>query len=374
MTRLVIHPGFHKTGTTALQQAMFKARSILKEQGVLYPDTGGEAQHRLAFAINGRSWGWEDKGGKRIDFSEWTSFVREASRFEGTVIISSESLIELTPEQIKRVQTDVAHLDTEIIFTFRPLPNSLVSIYQQYVKAGLHLDFSTWLEAELHSHIKERKSRLWRRHSHDILIQRWLDLFPKVTLIAVDPQFPDFLFRKFEEKIGLQPNTLRFEDVSNVNRSLSLEELNVLRSINSAVRDQFTWDEYLYFVRGGIRSATNAIPLEQAGTRMGLPEWAFEEAHQEHIQQWNRISQLDIERIHGDLNAQISKTYISEVTHTDFVPNRFVAELIRHYHFYDATQKIGTKKLIRELMVRAGLKRSGTLIKSLARVVNITKK
>lgn len=39
---LLLHVGIHKTGTTALQQALAAARSGLAEQGISYPDTGPE--------------------------------------------------------------------------------------------------------------------------------------------------------------------------------------------------------------------------------------------------------------------------------------------------------------------------------------------
>lgn len=370
VTRIVIHPGFHKTGTTALQQALAHSRTQLLDQKIWYPDLGGEAHHRLAFALNGRSWGWENRGGKTVPISEWRKFLSKASRFQGTVLVSSESMIELTEGQIQQLQVDLQGLETKVVFSYRPLPSILVSIYQQYVKAGLQTDFDTWLKNEFSDGIHRRHSRLWRRHSHDILVERWLNVFEDVTLIVSDPSNPSFLFDNFEQEIGIANNTLQIENVSNVNRSLSLEELNLLLEINRQVHDKFSWDEYLYFIRGGVRQATNVIPLTESGTRMGLPQWAFDAAVEEHTKQWQRISELGVKRIFESLDEQISSTLISDNVKSTGINDVFVAQLMQHLNLRDAVKKINTKKLVRELLVRIGFRRDSSLLQRLAKLVN----
>ncbi len=59
--RVVAHVGFHKTGTTSLQESFSAQRKELKAQGVIYPDLGQKAHHRAAWALIGRSWGWKIK-------------------------------------------------------------------------------------------------------------------------------------------------------------------------------------------------------------------------------------------------------------------------------------------------------------------------
>ncbi len=370
MARIVIHPGFHKTGTTALQQALSQSRAHLLDQNVLYPDLGGEAHHRIAFALNGRSWGWENRGGKKVPTSEWRKFVAQAKRHSGTVILSSESLIELTEEQVTRLHADLCDVETEIVFTYRPLPSILVSIYQQYVKAGLQTDFDTWLKYEFSEGITRRQTRLWRRHSHDVLVERWLRVFGDVKLIVADPNNPSFLFETFERVVGLTNQTLQLENVSNINRSLSLEELNLLLEINRQVHDTYSWDEYLYFIRGGVRQATNAIPLAESGTRMGLPQWAFDAAIREHSRQWKRMDELGVERIFQSIEEQIASTTVSDNSDSKQVSNLYVAHLMDHLSFRDAVKKISTKKLLRELLVRMGVRRDSKLLHALAHLMN----
>lgn len=47
MTRFVIHIGMHKTGTTSIQAALYRARKALAKRGVLYPEFGPNHSHPL---------------------------------------------------------------------------------------------------------------------------------------------------------------------------------------------------------------------------------------------------------------------------------------------------------------------------------------
>jgi hypothetical protein len=49
--RLVIHAGFHKSGTTALQEAFDSQSEELRERGIIYPNIGRKAHHRIAWAL-----------------------------------------------------------------------------------------------------------------------------------------------------------------------------------------------------------------------------------------------------------------------------------------------------------------------------------
>lgn len=371
---LIIHPGFHKSGTTALQQSLSRSREKLLDSEIWYPDLGGEAHHKIAFALSGRSWGWENQGGKNIPRATWQSLLGDIRKNTGTTLISTESLVELTSEQIDELSKELLDIDTKIVFTMRPLPSILVSIYQQYAKAGLQTDFSSWLESELQHNIHERKSRLWRRHSHDVILQRWLTSFPIVKLVVADSSQPEFLFDRFAHILNLPEKTLEFSSVSNVNRSLSLEELNLVKHINRNVRETMTWDEYLYFIRGSVRRATNVIPLDQAGTKMGLPTWAFDIAVREHERQWKVIQSLDIEIYSDDINRQIAQTLISENSDTETISVQIVAEMFSHFDFNEVVKKVSTMRLGKEFLVRLGLKRGGRILSFLTKLLNILRR
>ena len=106
--RLVIHPGFHKSGTTALQESLAKSRQTLRGMGVLYPSIGTKTHHRAVWALEGRVWGWKKRGGERTSTKVWENLVKRIdSAKEGTVVISSEFFSELDGEKIRSIRHDL---------------------------------------------------------------------------------------------------------------------------------------------------------------------------------------------------------------------------------------------------------------------------
>jgi hypothetical protein len=93
---ILLHLGFHKTGTTALQSAFAASRPELLEHGVLYPGRR-RSHHPAAMAMTNRTWGVGREGGWDPDPRDWDRLARAAARHPGRVLISSESFA-LTPD------------------------------------------------------------------------------------------------------------------------------------------------------------------------------------------------------------------------------------------------------------------------------------
>jgi hypothetical protein len=88
---ILLHVGFHKTGTTALQSAFAAARPGLSASGVRYPGPF-TSHHRAAMAVTGRRWGWTGQGGRRAPTRYWNDLVRAGREHRGRLVISSEAL------------------------------------------------------------------------------------------------------------------------------------------------------------------------------------------------------------------------------------------------------------------------------------------
>ena len=87
---ILLHVGFHKTGTTALQSAFAAARPKLEAAGVRYPGNRN-SHHRAAMAATNRTWGWGAQGGRRPRMHYWDDVVAESREHPGRVCISSEA-------------------------------------------------------------------------------------------------------------------------------------------------------------------------------------------------------------------------------------------------------------------------------------------
>lgn len=281
--RLIIHAGFHKSGTTAVQESLYAQREALLEQGVNYLNIRKKAHHSLAFALTERTWGWKRRGGKIIPNSVWAKAARRINRSKAqTVLLSSEFFSELSKEKIEKLANSVRHREIEVIFTIRPLAKLLASSYQQYLKYGTKSDYSTWLHSVLDEvGISKVNPTFWLRHLHGKVVANWVEVFgaAKVSVVVVDESRPEFLFNSMNQIIGLQKGTLVSQQRGS-NRSLSLEELSVLLEINKLLPKERDWLEYLTFVRNGfVRELTDNIPVQQGHSRLLTPKWAIEKAN-----------------------------------------------------------------------------------------------
>lgn len=304
--RVVIHPGFHKSGTTALQEVFFKHRKLMKEHGVLYPYIGTKTHHRAAWSISGRVWGWEKRGGAKTSPRIWEDLVKRiASAKEEVVVLSSEFFSELDGEKIRKLRHDLRNHEVKILFTLRPLVKVLPSSYQQYLKYGMKLEYEEWLNEMFHNRANTKASpSFWRRHEHSKVIARWVDTFGtnNVTLLIADETKPEFLFNSVNDYLNLPKGTFAAAEIGS-NRSLNMEEIALLLELNRQFPKERSWDEYEVFIRDGyIRQLTDAVTPAQDKARLLTPEWAVVEANRVGLETSNEINKLGV-KVLGNLEA-----------------------------------------------------------------------
>lgn len=282
--RLIIHAGFHKSGTTALQEAFDAQSEELKAAGIIYPNIGRRAHHRVAWALTGRTWGWGKRGGEKTSIKEWEQLAKSInSSDEETIIISSEFFSELDGDAIRKLFSDIKGRKVQAVFTVRPLVKLLASSYQQYLKYGIKADYEEWLHSVLDTPGESKiNPTFWLRHFHGRVVGKWVDVLGSqaVTVIIVDESHPEFLFDSINAYLGLPQGLLKSQDTGS-NRSLTLEEIALLLDINRRFPQEREWDEYEIFIRNGyIRTITDVVaPSPQSG-KLLTPQWAIDKGNE----------------------------------------------------------------------------------------------
>ena len=304
--RLVVHAGFFKTGTTALQTSFAHYREELASHKVLYPRLGATGQHRAAWALSGRHWGWENQGGQTTPRSVWETTIKELNAYADTALLSSEFLAELLPEHIESMKSDIKAEETTIVFTLRPLVKMLASQYQQSLKYGMRLDYLGWLDRVLNDKTDAIQNQtFWRRHHHPKVIERWVSVFgaKNVVVIVGDETEPDFIFKCFNDEIlQLDKRILTQIPEVGLNRSLTWPEIQLLYAINKEYDREKGWDEYTTMVRNGIfrnLSNTQANPSDE---RLLTPSWAIQKSQAIATKFVSQIRDLEV-RIVGNLDG-----------------------------------------------------------------------
>ena len=207
---VLLHVGVHKTGTTALQAALFDARQELRSQGVTYP--GRARSHYMhGLAAIGRRRGWAN-GGAVPRSSLWDDLVAATTKaVDSRVIISGESFCEATEEQAAQIVRSLGGDRVKVVVTLRPLEQLLPSTWQQYVKAGSSLSYGPWLDdvARGPGAPKPATPSFWHRNEHARQVAKWVSASStdRVCVVVVDPRNRMGLFEDFEDLLGLQRGT-----------------------------------------------------------------------------------------------------------------------------------------------------------------------
>lgn len=327
--RLVIHPGFHKSGTTALQESFALNRELLRDHGIYYPSIGTKAHHRVAWALTQRPWGWNKRGGERTSPKYWDRMVtRIRNAKEETVILSSEFFSELDGEKIRKIRSEIKGREIEVLFTLRPLAKLLPSSYQQYLKYGTKAKYDEWLHSVLDNPGESKISpTFWQRHSHGKNIAKWADIFGKanVTVLIVNEAEPTFLFDEINKFLKLPIGTINAAP-SGSNRSLTMEEISLLLELNRQFPKERVWDEYEVFVRAGyIRELTDHVPPASDKARLLTPDWAINKANELGREIKREIELLGV-RVIGDIDSLGNSTVPKgESTYPDSIDIKTVA-------------------------------------------------
>jgi hypothetical protein len=308
---LILHVGFHKSGTSALQETFAAQREQLQAAGVLYPSIGRKAHHRIAWALTQKAWGWKKRGGEVTSFKHFTRMARSINRSNSSkIVLSSEFFSELTTEKIQVIASAIKNREVKVLFTLRPLAKLLGSSYQQYLKYGTKADYVEWLHSVLDEPgVSKINPTFWQRHMHGDVVARWVEVFGKdnVTVLIANEQRPEFLYESLDEYLGLAPGFLK-PQVTGSNRSLSLEEVSLLLELNRRFPKERQWNEYLIFIRNGyIRQLTDHVPLKEGSKKLLTPKWAVEKANALATESKKKIKDLGV-KVYGDIETLDSAT------------------------------------------------------------------
>jgi len=278
---MLLHIGVHKTGTTAVQTSLANSRDILGTWKVRYP--GRLMAHReVASSVMGRPLGWRTDGAKPPKSGLWEQTVAEARSFGGITVISSEFFAESADDVVERIVRDVGVENLHVVITLRNLGRILPSAWQQNLKSGFETPYLAWVRRMLFADDEATRNTIfWRRHRHDVLVERWVEAVgpERVTVVVVDDRVREGIFHHFEDLLGLPRDTLydRRGEVSN--RSMTLAEAAFLRRLNVAVGGAAGWRAYPNRVQAFmVKQLVEGRKPEPDELRLATPQWALDRA------------------------------------------------------------------------------------------------
>jgi hypothetical protein len=274
---VLLHVGPHKTGTTAIQGALFRARPQLLEHGVLH---AGRKRHPMQAvrALRGLP---PPVGFRAATAADWQGLVDQVvDARDLRVVVSSEHFADLDVETAERAVRELGGPRVHVVVTLRPLRKVLPSMWQEWVKYQSTTSYDSLLDALLRKPPSDWQTRtFWLRHRHDELVERWASVVgpENVTVIVLDETDRGFLLRRFEELLGL-PTGMLVAEPGTENRSMTLGEIELMRQINIEFgRRGWSWWLHRKVVRRGLgqRMQSNRVP-EADEPRITTPQWALD--------------------------------------------------------------------------------------------------
>jgi len=272
---VILHIGPHKTGTTALQGALWAARDELPRQGVRLV---GRSRNPAAAvrAVTGQVSPYADDG-RVPPIARWSRLAGEIRRVrDGRVIVSSEFFAWADPTAIRRIVDELGADRVRIAVTLRPLRKIVPSMWQQNVQAGTVATIDAWLQDVLDRPAGDARHPFWTLHRHDELIDRWAAVVgpERVTGVVVDDRDHDVMLHAFEDLLALTRGTLA-PQVEWQNRSLTLPEAEAVRAFNIAFKGKdLPRGRHARLMRFGAAQVMKQRAPSKDEARVALPAWA----------------------------------------------------------------------------------------------------
>ena len=229
MKKLYLHIGLGKTGSSALQSWLSLNAEALSRQGIDYADTVPEIKYGESLSGNGSLL---HTACVNQDFDEVETLLTSTYFFtpENCVaIISCELLQGLRPSTILKIQEicEKNEIDISIIAYVRSVYEALYSTYIQFVKRSSYT----------HS-FGEKDSDVSFTTTVEYL-KRYLEVFGENLIVLNYDEAKKDIYASFSEVTGINSRGLKKLQLK-VNRSLSLQETEVLRRVNALHEGAFS--------------------------------------------------------------------------------------------------------------------------------------
>lgn len=270
--RVLLHVGTPKTGTSYLQDVLFRNREPLAAAGITYPATRFDSHFLAALDLMKLPWG----GLQAEAIGAWEELAEQVRVADGTAIISHEILATASRAQIGRALESLGHgagTEVHLVLSVRDLVRQIPAEWQENVKHRAVLGYGAFLE-QLRDPARATRIGAWFWGVQEIpdILERWGQDLPTehVHLVTVPPPggAPELLWKRFSQAFGLDGIDLDLE-AERHNPSLGVPETTLLRRINRRANAELAPGDYRPLVRELLAHQT--LSRRTGSPRLALP-------------------------------------------------------------------------------------------------------
>ncbi len=274
MTRVFLHIGAPKTGTTYLQEVLYNNRARLAQHGVLFPGESSSAHYAAALDLRELDFGGYDDPDAEGAWDAVVAATRSWRR--DAVVISHELLAGAHEPAIERALASLADHEVHVVLTARDLGRQVPAVWQEMVKNNQTISYSAYLRQLTSKGRKGRAARIfWRQQDVAGVLAHWSQYVPahRVHLVTVPPpgSSPTLLWERLCTVLGIAPDGYDTV-VPRANVSLGLAEAELLRRTNAELADRLDWPQFAavvkFWLAEELLSARDDSPRAQVPDRL----------------------------------------------------------------------------------------------------------
>ena len=327
MSRVVLHVGAPKSGTTFLQRGLWARRDELLEGGLTCPGESGRDMFRAAIEVREvfDNWGFRPE---ELE-GTWARLCREARAFPGTTVMSHELLAAATEDQVAAALRELEGVELHLVVTERDLARQVMSEWQERIKNGSTQTFEKFQHGVLKRMRDDPPTGLfWRYHDVPAVLRRWGSHLPaeQVHVVVAPPSGadPGELWRRFADAVGFDAGTVEPPaSGGTANQTLGVTQIALLREVNEALDGRIPQPGYARFVKR--QFAQNLLSQHRSARPVCPPELL--EVLADVADEWCREIQQRGYRVHGDLAELLPRALDQQQPAPDEVPPQALAEL-----------------------------------------------
>ena len=279
-----LHIGEPKTGTTFLQQVMWRNRGELAARGVVLPGHHPQDHFRASQDLRGIQKLPSDPAGSWT--GEWDILARQARQAPRAAVISHELFSAADDEQAERAVASLRPADVHVVLTVRDMATLLPAEWQETVKHRNTRGWEDWLGDVIDRESvgpDRRQWWFWRVHDTLAILSVWARHLPAgnvhVIITPAQDSGTGLLWQRFASVLGVDPDSA---DTSRArpNASLGLPEIEFLRRLNEVLPGEVPDWFYMWNVKEAV--AHQALAARPRQGKLTLPAsrqaWAQEQA------------------------------------------------------------------------------------------------
>jgi hypothetical protein len=250
--RVFLHVGTPKSGTTYVQDLLWRNRIALRAAGVLYPGDRPDAQFLATLDLLDRPFhGQVDPA----QAGAWDRIAAEVRAWRGTSVISHELLAPAAPDIARRARDSFGATEVHILCTARDLARQVPAVWQEDIKnrgALTFAEFSRSLRGVDDSADPYFARTFWGFQDLPAVLRVWGETLPpeRVHVVPIPRGAPpDTLWRRLAGVLGVSPGACPDEGATR-NTSAGVAEINLVRLLNeSGLVADFDWPSYESLVK-----------------------------------------------------------------------------------------------------------------------------